>query len=174
MSLKKYDDKIREYRLRSNSTIVTTRFNEKTFLENKEYRLSMNPIPACIYTSSHPVAVNIPLDKEIFVLEMNNETNRIMGIGRIFNVPIYNMHKIHDDKKFNFFSYIGTSRIDRAEMDEMEDDIMKVFDTLCFKGKRNLKRLKGIKRFPIDMLYYCKEILDIVVFVSDMFKKRYS
>ena len=59
-------------------------------------------------------------------------------------------------------------------MDKMEDDIMKVFDTLCFKGKRNLKRLKGIKRFPIDMLYYCKEILDIVVFVSDMFKKRYS
>lgn len=172
MSLKKYDDKIREYRLRRKSTIVTTRFNEKTYLENKEYRLSMNPIPACIYTSSHPVAVNVPLDKEIFVLEMNNEANRIMGIGRIFNIPIYNMHKIHDDKKFNFFSYIGTSRIDRIEMDKMEDDIMKVFDTLCFKGKRNLKRLK--KRFPIDMLYNCKEILDIVVFVSDMFKKRYS
>ena len=172
MSLKKYDDKIREYRLRGKSTIVTTRFNDKTFIENKLYRESMNPVPKCIYTSSHPVAVNIPLEKEIFVLEMNNETNRIMGIGRIFNIPIYNKYKIHYENKFNVFSYIGTSRIDRTEMHDLEEDIMKVFDVLCFKGKRNLKRLKGIKRFPIDMLYNCKEILDIVVFISEMFVKR--
>ena len=172
MSLKKYNDETREYRLRGKSTIVTTRFNDKTFIENKLYRESMNPVPKCIYTSSHPVAVNIPVEKEIFVLEMNNETNRIMGVGRIFNIPIYNKYKIHCDTKFNVFSYIGTSRIDRTEMHDLEEDIMKVFDILCFKGKRNLKRLKGIKRFPIDMLYKCKDILDIVVFISEMFEKR--
>ena len=56
-------------------------------------------------------------------------------------------------------------------MNDLEEDIMKVFDVLCFEGKRNLKRLKEIKRFPIDMLYKCKEILDIVVFISEMFEK---
>jgi hypothetical protein len=170
MSLKKYDDATREYRLRGNSTIVTTRFNEKTFTENRLYCDSMNM--KCIYTASHPVAVNIPLEKEIFVLEMNNETNQIMGIGRIFNIPIYNKHKIHVEQKFNVFSYVGKSRIDRTEMHDLEEDVMKVFDVLCFKGKRNLKRLKGIKRFPIDMLYKCKDILDIVKFISEMFVKR--
>ena len=172
MSLKNYEPDIREYRLRSNSTVVTARFNEKTFLENQLFRENMTPKPGCIYTASHPIAVNIPLEKEILVLEMNNETNRIMGIGLIFNIPIYNKYKIHYDSKYNLFSYIGSSRIDRNSMSEMEDDIMKVFDTLCFKGKRNLKRLKGIKRFPIDMLYNCKHILDIVLFLSNMFKTR--
>ena len=115
---------------------------------------SMNPVPKCIYTSSHPVAVNIPLEKEIFVLEMNNETNRIMGIGRIFNVPIYNKYKIYNENKFNVFSCIGTSRIDRTEMQDLEEDIMRVFDILCFKGKRNLKRLEGIKRFAAHCTVY--------------------
>lgn len=173
MSLKNYEPDIREYRLRGNSTIVTTRFNEKTFNENKLYREHcMSPKPGCIYTASHPIAVNVPLDKEIFVLEMNNETNRIMGIGLIYNIPIYNKYKVHDNSKYNVFSYVGKFRIDRNDMCENENDIMKVFDILCFKGKRNLKRLKGIKRFPIDMLYNCKDILDIVSFVHDMFIKR--
>lgn len=172
MSLKNYEPEIREYRLRGNSTIVTARFNEKTYMENKMFRNCMTPKSGCIYTASHPIAVNIPLDKEILVLEMNNDTNRIMGIGLIFNIPIYNKYKIHEDKKHNVFSYVGSNRIDRNEMSEIEDDIMKVFDILCFKGKRNLKRLKGIKRFPIDMLYNCKHILDIVTFLSEMFKKR--
>lgn len=167
-----YSLKIREYRVMSGTVIVTTRFNVATFNENKTYRQSMTPPQACIYSSSHPVAVDIPADKEIIVLEMNNETNTIMGIGRIFNVPIYNKYKVHNDNKYNVFSYIGTSRIDRNEMSEMEEDIMKVFDILCFKGKRNLKRLKGIKRFPIDMLYNCKDILDLVLFLSCMFAKR--
>jgi hypothetical protein len=139
MPLRNHSVNVREYRVRETSTIVTTRFNENTFNENRLYRQSMNPEPACIYTSSHPVAVNIEAEKEIFVLEMNNEINRIMGIGLIFNVPIYNKYRIHNDSKYNIFSYIGKSRIDRNEMSGMEEDIMKVFDVLCFKGKRNLK-----------------------------------
>jgi hypothetical protein len=153
MPLRNHSVNVREYRVRETSTIVTTRFNENTFNENRLYRQSMNPEPACIYTSSHPVAVNIEAEKEIFVLEMNNEINRIMGIGLIFNVPIYNKYRIHNDSKYNILSYIGKSRIDRNEMSGMEEDIMKVFDVLCFQGKRNLKRLKGIKRFPIRGMY---------------------
>ena len=172
MPLRNHSVNVREYRVRETSTIVTTRFNDNTFNENKSYRENMNPKPGCIYTSSHPVAVDIQVEKEIFVLEMNNETNKIMGIGLIFNIPIYNKYKIHNDNRYNIFSYIGKSRIDRKDMCEFEDDIMKVFDNLCFKGKRNLKRLKGIKRFPIDMLYNCKDILDLVKFISEMFKKR--
>ena len=172
MPLRKHNVDIREYRVREKSTIVTTRFSDNTFNENRLYRQNMNPEPACIYTSSHPVAVNIEADKEIFVLEMNNEINRIMGIGLIYNIPIYNKYKIHSDNRYNVFSYVGTNRIDRNDMCEIEEDIMKVFDVLCFKGKRNLKRLKGIKRFPIDMLYNCKDVLDLVKFISDMFKNR--
>lgn len=55
-----------------------------------------------------------------------------------------------------------------------EEQIMKVFDILCFKGKRHQKRLKGIKCFPIDMLYNCKDVLDLVEFISKSFENRLS
>ena len=49
---------------------------------------------------------------------------------------------------------------------------MQVFDILCFKGSHNLKRLRGIKTFPVDMLYRCKRIMDLAEFIKNMFVKR--
>ena len=53
-----------------------------------------------------------------------------------------------------------------------EERIMKVFDVLCFTGSRHMKRLQGIKAFPIDMLYRCSKIMDLIDFISKMFKRR--
>jgi hypothetical protein len=172
MPIKKFSDEIREYRVLNKSCLTTTRFNNKTFNENKTYRESMNPNPGCLYSCPQPITQRICSDIDIFVLEMNNDTNRIVGIGLIKNEPFYNKYKIYEDDVYNVFSYIGKNRIDRSEMTLKEEQIMKVFDILCFKGKSHLKRLKGIKAFPIDMLFNCRVVLDLNDFISNIFKAR--
>ena len=73
---------------------------------------------------------------------------------------------------------MGKHRIDRNEMNSEEEEIMKVFDILCFTGKRHQKRLSGIKSFPVDMLYKMSkraielEKPDLVDFMTNMFKRR--
>jgi hypothetical protein len=57
-------------------------------------------------------------------------------------------------------------------MTEEEENIMRVFDVLCFTGARHMKRLQGIKAFPMDMLYKCSKIMDLLDFITKMFKCR--
>jgi hypothetical protein len=174
MPIKKHSIEIYEYMALSRSIIATTRFNNKTYNENKLYRENKNHPFGCIYNGAHPVSQHIRIETDIYVLEMNNDSNRVMGIGKIRNDPIYNKYKIYQEEKYNVFSYIGNERIDRIDMTDKEEQIMKVFDILCFKGKRHLKRLKSIKTFPLDMLYNCKHVVDIVELIKNSFKTRFN
>ena len=163
---------IQEYGASKKNYVATTRFNNKTWSENQEY-VKKNGKIGCIYPVPEPNGQNIHPDAFLIVLEMNNEQNRIMGVGLVKNKPIYNKYHVYSDSKYNQYAYLGKYRIDRDEMSEMEENIMQVFDILCFTGARHLKRLMGLKTFPIDILYKCSKILDIVDFLSDMFKRRF-
>ena len=174
MPKRKFNIEVYEYMALSKSVIATTRFNNKTYDENKLFREDKTHPFGCIYTCIQPVSQYIRPDTDIYVLEMNNETNRIMGIGLIRNDPIYNKFNIYQEEKYNVFSYIGNHRIDRTEMTDKEEQIMQIFDILCFKGKRHMKRLKGIKTFALDMLYNCKHIIDLVDFIKNSFKTRFT
>ena len=63
-------------------------------------------------------------------------------------------------------------QLEEEEMTEEEECIMRVFDVLCFTGTRHMKRLQGIKAFPVDMLYKCSKIMDLLDFIAKMFKER--
>jgi len=152
--------------------IATTRFNTNTLAENQVYRES-HPKIKCIYPSPELIAPSVPLDSIVFVLEMNNDANRIIGIGIIKN-RIQKRHNVYKDHNYNRYVYMGAGRIDRAEMTEYEDRIMQVFDILCFKGARHLKRLRGIKAFSAEILQRCRKILDLTEFISNMFKNRHK
>jgi len=67
---------------------------------------------------------------------------------------------------------LGEHRIDRNEMDVQEELIMKAFDILCFTGNKHMKRGQGLKCFPLEMLFKISEKVDLVEFISCMFKKR--
>jgi hypothetical protein len=164
---------ILDYRAQLKHHLTTTRFNNKTYAENEEYR-KQNPKIGCVYPTPEPNGPTIPHEAKMFVLEMNNEQNRIMGIGLVTNKPIYNKYHVYSEAKYNDFAYIGKYRIDRSEMEEKEESVMKVFDILCFKGARHMKRLSGLKAFPLDMLYNCSYVFDLVIFITEMFKTRIS
>jgi len=169
------ENRIQRYRFRQyiknlHTFIVTTRFNDATWLENMAYRERHNI--KCIYCSPETTANFIPADGIMFVLEMNNDTNRIMGIGMVKNHPICNKHRVYRNGNYNRYVYTSKYRIDRTEMTEMEEKIMQAFDILCFTGNSHMKRGQGFKAFPMIMLFRCLEVIDLVKFVSEMFKNR--
>jgi hypothetical protein len=150
---------------------MTSRWNQKTWDENCEYRANNKHI-GCIYCSPTAISKDITKDTTMFVLEMNNDLNRIMGIGLVRNRHVLNKFFVYENGNYNRFVYVSKTRIDREDMTEEEDVIMKVFDILCFTGNTHMKRGQGIKAFPKDMLFKMSKTLDLVEFITNMFKKR--
>ena len=165
------DGSLQLYQTSMKNILVTTRFNNETWAENTRYRMN-NTRMGCIYPTSQENSAQIAIDAIVFVLEMNNDTNRIMGMGMVRNHALIKKHRVYSNENYNLYAYLGKHRIDRSEMDEKEEQIMKVFDILCFTGARHMKRLQGMKMFPVDMLYWCSKILDLVDFITQMFKRR--
>jgi hypothetical protein len=162
---------VADYKKELRNFLLTSRFNNQTWCENEEYRKRNSNIK-CIYCSPDKIAQNIPIDAITFILEMNNDTNKIMGIGMVRNHPIMNKFHVYENGNYNRYVYVGKNRIGRESMTEEEEKVMQVFDVLCFKGNQHMKRGKGITSFPIDMLYRCSKKLDLVKFISQMFKNR--
>ncbi len=179
----KKDNELKEYineNKRKNVHIVTTRFTNETWNENRDYCEKHKKYLQCAYGVPLQTNNGLTSDDVLFVLEMNNEENEIMGIGMVKNQPLFRnaMYKIYDNQDYNRYVYLGKNRIDRSEMNEEEENICKVFEILCFTGKRHQKRLSGIKAFPIDMIYrMSKKAIelgktDLVDFIVNMFKQR--
>jgi hypothetical protein len=151
-----------------NTYILTSRFNTNTTTENREYCRVSNPALACIYSTPVPIDASIPDMAIIFILEMNNDTNRIMGIGILRNSPKYCKYLVHCNSSYNTYTYSGKYRISREEMNDEEEKTMLILDMLCFTGTRHQKRLSGITVFPEYLLQRCKVMVDIRKRISDM------
>lgn len=162
---------VREYQQSLKQFIVTSRFNTQTITENREFIAKTQKI-GCVYCCPDPIARHIPMDAPLFVLEMNNDINRIVGIGLVRNHAFMHKYNVYSERTYNRYIYYGKHHIKREDMSEYEDRIMKVFDILCFTGNKHMKRGQGIKSFPTETLYKCKRTLDLVSFISEMFKSR--
>ena len=162
---------LKSYQLQLRNFLLTSRFNNETLNENKIWREKHEKV-GCIYGSPNLVAKHIPIDAILFILEMNNDTNKITGIGMIQNHSYPYKHRVYKNGNYNRYQYMGKNRIDRSEMTEQEEDIMRFFDHLCFKGKHHMKRGQGLKAFPIEILYKCRKRMDLVDFIGKMFKTR--
>jgi hypothetical protein len=123
--------------------IASTRFNNETYNENMTYR-KKSGIPV-IYGTSIRIQEKYDIGTLMFVAEMNNEENRIEGIGLIRNTQVYDKkHVIYSNSDYNRYLYNGDYWISRDTILEKDDEIANICDTVLFKGKSNLKRLSGI------------------------------
>jgi hypothetical protein len=168
---KKFKQEMDRYVQGLPGALLTSRFNDYTWSENAKYRDNY-PKFGCIYCSPERISYRVPMNQWVFVLEMNNENNRIMGIGMVRNRPYNNTFMVYENQNYHRYQYVGKSRIDRAEMTEKEETIMKVFDILCFTGNKHQKRGHGLKMFPLDMLFRCSKVMDLVDFIYNMFVRR--
>jgi hypothetical protein len=156
-------------------TLVTTRFNEDTYQENKNFREKNKEKVGCIY--GIPGLNNkLSIDKPVYVLEMNNTQNKIMGIGCIHNKPVQKPIFIYKTGNYNRFVFIGKYRIDRSEMTEQEEQVIQLLDHFCFKGSGHLKRGQGFIIFPTKIIYKCEYFVhfNMLNLISEMFNKRFQ
>lgn len=128
--------------------ICTTRFNNHTIEENNTYKsLHDNK---CIYGTSIPIKDDIPINSLLYVIEMNNEENKITGIGQIINKRITDKkHKIYSDYDYNRYIYTGKRYINKNMItDKFNKTLIYVLEQLLFKGSRHSKRAQGITELP--------------------------
>jgi hypothetical protein len=123
--------------------IACTRFNNETYNENVSYRKKHNEI--VIYGTSTKIRHIYPIGSLIFVVEMNNETNKIEGIGLIRNQLVNDGYKkIYNNSDYNRYYYKGKYWLSREDILQINDEIVTILENILFKGKSNLKRFSGI------------------------------
>ena len=107
---------------------------------------------------------------------MHNDLNKIMGIGAVFPRSHYRKYDMYSDDKYNVCAFVGPYRIDRADMNAEEEAVLVMLDALCFRGKRHLKRLRGLTLFPADILSHCRESheIDFRATIQAMFRRRFT
>jgi len=126
--------------------MLTTRFTTETFQENKRYRDTHN-IP-CIYSTSLPISDKLPY-QDYYVLEMNNTTNHIIGIGKI-SKKLHPTETIYSYKYYNRYTYKGTIYADISKItDTTYQEIINRVEKKIFYGKGHMKRGSSFTSFPI-------------------------
>lgn len=130
--------------------ICVTRFNNYTFNENKNFREKYNI--KCIYSSPVKITQNILPNEDLIILEMNNSTNEIEGIGIIKNkLYIKEKCRIYSDKNYNRYTYKSNFRIDKNEFKDYEKLILCNLQELLFKSAYHCKRGQGIQKIPMHI-----------------------
>jgi hypothetical protein len=123
--------------------IATTRFNNSTFLENMEYR-DKHKFPV-IYGTMIKIHRKIDIGSFLFIVEMNNDTNKIEGIGLVKNsLALERKYKIYENDDYNRYIYRGNYWLSRQQILDFDSSIVEVYDKILFKGKTHLKRACGI------------------------------
>lgn len=137
--------------------IAITRFDNKTYAENRDW-CKRSGFTGTIYGSPVRISESIEPDTILFVLEMNNSTNKIMGIGMIraggSGQSTFGGGKrcrIYSDNNYNRFIYRSDHRIDMYS-DYLPLEFhkkIKIIETLLFSGSRHCKRGQGISLIPL-------------------------
>jgi len=168
--------------------VLTTRYNDKTLLANHTF-LEKTGKYKCVYSSPSSISEKIPVGSKCIVLEMNNDSNRIIGIGLIEKTECKKKLCVQEWGYYNRVHYTGYFRIDREELvlpsalpvvstslsNLAESQTMELLDSLCFKGSGHLKRGKGLTMFPVAYLYsHFERGIDIEFELREMFNRRFS
>jgi hypothetical protein len=155
-------------------TIVTGRFNTETLISNYEYRRKNDF--ECMYCCPSKLSPKISHNTLVFVIEMNNSTNMIEGIGLIKNkAETERYFKVHTDGNTNRYIYIGNYFIDRKTIQNYSSELVDVLEIILFKGKTHSKRGSGLTIIPEKVLKLdvCKNI-NIKKEIKDIFINHFK
>ena len=124
--------------------ILTTRFDDKSYAENQRCRERTGI--KCIYAEQKSISNYLP-ECTYFVIEMNNSTNEIMGIGVIKNELTPKM-KVYENP-YNRYVYKGDMHI---PISSINPQIVEELENILFYGKSHSKRNSSISNFPMKKL----------------------
>jgi hypothetical protein len=146
-----------------NVYIMSTRFSNETAVQNAIFREKVK-FNGCIYPTPKALPPYIKRQEIVVVLEMNNTTNQIIGVGTLENRPYHKRYKVYEEPSYNRMYYKGKFRVDRSYIEKHIEymSVLKKLETICFKGKDHIKRGRGITSVPpkkMKKLLTKKEVL---------------
>jgi len=156
---------------------AVTRFNNLTWEENSKYR-EKHKMQGCCYGTPVLLQIDVPIGAIIYVFEMNNEKNKIMGIGLIRNHNRGDKkYYIYSDGNYNRYNYKSDYRISRSEFKDSNNQLLELIEVLVFKGYTHMKRGHGIqlindKKYNEIKNKFTKE--QILNMIRDIFVAKYS
>ena len=146
--------------------LACTRFTNNTYLENQTFR-TLHGVTV-VYGCSIAIRQTYS-NARMFVLEMNNDTNRIEGVGFIKATPYYrkSLH-IHENTVFNQVAYVGFYWWSREHfLNSNHEPMLCELEKLLFTGKSHMKRHIGItvltdKQFTRSTLITLRGVLKVL------------
>jgi hypothetical protein len=151
--------------------LATTRFNETTLQEQRNY-IHSHKLVGCIYGCPIRIKDHVHVKSDMFILEMNNTINKIVGIGFIKNyVYMDKYYKIYNDGNYNRYIYKGNIHIDRSHFEPSEMALIECLEYYLFYTPYHSKRGQGISEIP-KWLKENKHNFDFSKAVKRMFIKR--
>ena len=154
----------------SQPILMTTRYNTETWLQYMNWRKKYNLNESYYYSCPFPISNTISIGSTLYILEMHNSLNKIMGMGVVLlKEQDMKRYKIYDNDNFNRFHYHSTLYINRDMLSKetllLENgiwiSILEVLELVCFKGKRHSKRHMNIAKIPL--IYYQGSIMNKVM-----------
>ena len=126
--------------------IATTRFTNYTYNENLKWRERFK-WKGCVYGLNKKMPLTVPHLAMVYVIEMNNDQNKIMGIGLVRNYinPKYKICIYKSDTNYNRYIYNSAYRKDRSELNEK---FLEALEIILFTGYGHYKRGQGITVIP--------------------------
>lgn len=157
-------------RMRKDISILETM--QKEYFHNELKELEQHEhVDAKSHIESHQWMYNVPITihpsinkRSIYVLEMNNDENKIMGVTKIQNRCFHRRFRMYDDKNYNRYSYVG-KRI--SFLHPRLEPYKSQLELLLFKGSTHQKRGQGIQKIAsnnmtkFDSGNFIKELDDI-------------
>jgi hypothetical protein len=123
--------------------LACTRFTTSTWTEN--IRCRMNNKISSLYGTDIRIREKYPSFISIVVMEMNNETNKIMGVGIIRNRLVFDLkYGMYKNQNFNRYIYSGSYWSSHYTLNKLCPDLIDKLERMLFKGRGHMKRLTGI------------------------------
>ena len=137
--------------------VMATRFNAVTFGEFQNHLARRSSAAAAaFYNTPRPITrTRVPSTSNVvlYVLEMHNDANLLMGVGVVRNEPTVSPPAVYTDRRYNFYGY----RIERRvafrvcptggldpRFDGPQRELIASLETALFRGKTHAKRGCGI------------------------------
>lgn len=140
--------------------LACTRFNSSTWIQNMDYK-NKHDITGVIYGVPIQIYNKYPLNALLFIIEMNNEINQIIGISLIRNKIITDKkYFIYEYGEYNRFIYKGDHWISRDDILRKHPEIVEILENILFKKKSNVKRQSGISIITPKLLFHWKDNLN--------------
>lgn len=123
--------------------IGTTRFTNDTWRENEAWR-KKHAWKGCMYGLNKKIPQCVPHLALVYVIEMNNDENKIMGIGLVRNFINLNTKSCvyYKDTNYNRYIYNSDYRKNRSQIEHKK--MLEALELLLFKGSGHYKRGQGI------------------------------